>query len=610
MAALTPQQVYEGIREGFGDPPEPIREILIRQYMVAVEMIGAYLKEDMAPDDVHNEAAVRIVAYLYNSSPTGGRNIYPNAMANSGAGGLLDMFRVPRLIPVDGSIADTPGGSGLTPQQLALLAEIPSLQQDITVLNGHVTRIDGLILAIRQVPDHMGHAVGEVLTILNTGGIDWATIGEAQIAAAVAQYLIDNPISGVTAQQLAAEVAKLVALINTNAANISSNDDDIQTNATAIAKNLADLGTERARITANANAIPRLQGQIVISPNNIPSAAAIQRDFKFGWFGLPEAWLKAQGGNEFEVWANGFAFHAVDPWVPTADGVIDVNVNDTEANGINIAAGQTIVSILMVVRKDGNFVAEWETVMEIIELPTTDAPTQDQFNKEVAAREAGDDIQPETINGAARFVSFLADQERSDNVAIAHFTVAVAEDYKGVRHNYKVNDYAWFPPNSVDGKVFANIPPPTEAFEFSIDDKIEMLNLRTDPGVIAYPSGGLTAALTRTVRVLIDNPGRLDEQLWVQGSVDGQAVLNRVAWSTATNSLNFVIPIATARLIGQDEELDLSVQWYDAANAGNLVGTRRVDLPLVKHTAFVELANKAAYDAIAAKDPDTIYLFN
>ena len=485
------------------------------------------------------------------------------------------------------------------------------------------------------LPDTAGHAAGEVLTVLMGGGVDWSTIGEAQIAAAVAQYLIDNPPAGVTQQQLTAEVTRLVGLINTNASAISSNDDDIQTNANAIAANLAAIAAERGRVTKNAAdiatnrtaiagntaAIPRLQGQIVISPNNIPSAAAIQRDFKFGWFGLPDAWLKSQNANEFEVWANGFAFHAVDPWNPAADGVIDVNVNETEANGINIAAGQTIVSILMVVRSDGTFVAEWETVLEIIELPTTDAPTVAQFNAAIEAQnkaranlvtrsDAGDQIQPEPITNAAGFVSFLADQERSANAAIAHFQIAVAEDYKGVRHTYKVNDYAWFPPRSVDGKVFANIPPPPEIpepFKLSTDLKVQLLTFHVEPGVIAYPSGGLQAALTTTVKVSVDNPDVLDDDIWVQGLIDGSAVLARVKWATNTSLLNLVIPQNVAGNIGQNEELDITLQFYDAANAGNLVRQRRIGLPLVEQRAVTKLANRAAYDALAAKDPNTTY---
>ena len=549
------------------------------------------------------------------------------------------------------------------------------------------------------LPDTSGHAAGEVLTILMGGDVDWSTIGEQQIAAAVAQYLIDNPPAGVTQQQLTAEVTRLVGLINANAANISSNDTDINTNAGRIAANLAAIATERGRVTANAAAIatnragiaantaaiPPLQGGIVISPRNIPTAASIQRDFKFGWFGLPEAWLKAQGANEFEVWANGFAFHAVDPWVPTANGVIDVNVNDTEATGIDIQAGQTILSILMVVRKDGNFVADWEASLEIIELPTTDAPTQEQFNAEVALRQKGDDFNKKIITGAnaaaanASLVEFLDAQANSDNTGLIEIEANGATDGTVA---YDRGDMVVFPPKSKTGKIIGNTfdyssramaflfnqvgseadlntiadaqsdDPHGEwlrvtagfrysatgttykvddilwlqpymplragvrlmwnvgggaAFEFSTTDKIEFLNLRIEPGVIAYPSGGLTAALTRTTRVIIDNPGRLDEELWFEGEVDGQDVVNRTAWTTATAGINFVIPLATARQIGQNDQLVHDIKFYDAANAGNLVGTKRISLPLVKQRAVVELASRAAYDALAAKDPDTTY---
>ena len=465
-----------------------------------------------------------------------------------------------------------------------------------------------VVAAIRSLPDHSGHAAGEVLTILATGGVDWATIGEAQIAAAVAQYLVDNPIDGVTSDQLTAALRLRIQAEQALGTRIDNLTMTVSDNKTAIAQVVAGLSTERGRINALDDLVRANRGSIGIAPNAIPRVAAAQRDYTMSYEDLDDAWLRGKSVNEMEVWLKNTAFHAIDPWAPTADGTFTVNINETEARAIALSGADRIVPVRLVWRANGQFVALRNTWLELMPAAGV-SELAEELKAEVTARTSGDELQPETITGAAGFVSFLADQEMSAETSIAHFTIAVSENYKGVRHTYKAGDLAWFAPGSVDGKVFANIAPP-DAPELPTADKIEMLNLRADPGVIAYPSGGLTAALTRTVTILLDNPARLDTaNLFYQGSVDGQAVLTRRAWTTAVNSVPLVIPANTAALVGQDEELTLEIQWYDdtVANNGKLVGLRRVDIPLVKQTAVAKLANRAAYNALAAKDSMTLY---
>ena len=115
--ALTIAQLAGAIRRGDGitNPAEPELSILTRMQAVAELQIQQYAPN--APDDVRDEATVRIVAYLYNSPPSGGRQLYDNALSQSGAAGLLDLWRgiqfvtlIPDDTPVilpDGTVTST-----------------------------------------------------------------------------------------------------------------------------------------------------------------------------------------------------------------------------------------------------------------------------------------------------------------------------------------------------------------------------------------------------------------------------------------------------------------------------------------------------------------------
>ena len=591
--ALTLAELWGHLRRGDGvtEPEEPIRSVLVLAHSTAVEFIEVYAPD--APAHTRDQATVRMAGWLYDSDPLGRIGMTPNAAMQCGAAPLLDPWRVVRAIPVrrNGSQpSPTPSGPGLTIDQIEALLRADEIWTLQSVYREFVTANDRRIAALeREIASGQISADDEVAR---------AAAEAAAQAAAAARQVADRADTAAGEAKTAADTAQTTA----DGAKTVADRADVRStsNAAAIAKNLGDITTERGRINTLDDLVRANRGSISIAPDNIPTAAAVQREYKFAHEDLDVDWLRSKRVNSMEVWIKNTAFHSVDPWAPAQDGTYDVAVNAQEALAIGLTAGDRIVPVRLVWRASGTFVALRNTWLSIGGI-AADLAT------EVAARTSGDEIQPESITSAAGLTSFLRDQETSAQVAIAHFTIDVREVYQGVDHVYKTGDLVWFPPMSVDGKVFANIaaaPVP----ELPTADKIEMLNLRVDPGVIAYPAGGLAAALTRTVRAVIDNPGRLDDEgLFVQGTIDGQAVLARRAWTTATVSLPYVIPLATARLIGQDEELDLVLQWYDAANAGNLVGSRRVDLPLVEQMAVVELANEAAYNALAAKNSRTFY---
>ena len=71
-----------------GTVDEPYLDILARQLAVAEALIESFAPD--APDDVKNEAAIRLVGYLLDQAPTGMQS--QNPIRHSGALSLLSPF--------------------------------------------------------------------------------------------------------------------------------------------------------------------------------------------------------------------------------------------------------------------------------------------------------------------------------------------------------------------------------------------------------------------------------------------------------------------------------------------------------------------------------------
>ena len=92
---ITVAQLASAIR--VGDTAEETAEVTrLRTY--AITEIERYLGDafDDTPDEVANEATVRLVAYLYDQPTTARAAAFANAMRNSGAGRMLLGYRVHR----------------------------------------------------------------------------------------------------------------------------------------------------------------------------------------------------------------------------------------------------------------------------------------------------------------------------------------------------------------------------------------------------------------------------------------------------------------------------------------------------------------------------------
>ena len=72
-------------------PPEPLRTRLERARALAIQLVARYAPD--APEDVHDSAVIRVAGYIINSPPHQQRAAVANAMLQSGAASLLDLFR-------------------------------------------------------------------------------------------------------------------------------------------------------------------------------------------------------------------------------------------------------------------------------------------------------------------------------------------------------------------------------------------------------------------------------------------------------------------------------------------------------------------------------------
>lgn len=109
-------------------------------------------------------------------------------------------------------------------------------------------------------------------------------------------------------------------------------------------------------------------GQLEITPSNIDAVGDVQRDYQVKLSDVAVDYLTANHANSVEFTMNGFAFHVVENWAPVTSALIVVNVNATEALGIDLT-NQTSVPIAAVFRRrlagSSTYVAEIGGILTI-----------------------------------------------------------------------------------------------------------------------------------------------------------------------------------------------------------------------------------------------------
>ena len=103
--SLTVAQLANALR--VGDTTEET-ELVARLLSASTELVQRYAPD--APDAVLDEAVVRLSGYLFDMPNAPGGARYTNALRNSGAAGLLSLWRVIGATPL---LDPAPTGGGL-----------------------------------------------------------------------------------------------------------------------------------------------------------------------------------------------------------------------------------------------------------------------------------------------------------------------------------------------------------------------------------------------------------------------------------------------------------------------------------------------------------------
>ena len=95
--AVDVEQLSAALRIGDGTTatPEPTLSILTR--LLGVGQAFVELRADGAPDDIKDEAAIRMAAYLWDQPTAGAAGRYADAWRYSGASALVARWVVRRL---------------------------------------------------------------------------------------------------------------------------------------------------------------------------------------------------------------------------------------------------------------------------------------------------------------------------------------------------------------------------------------------------------------------------------------------------------------------------------------------------------------------------------
>ena len=95
---VTALELSAALRLGDGQTAliEPTAGIVNRLLSVGTELVQKYAPN--APDEIQNEAVIRVAFYLYDAPPHNSRGRYQHALTQSGASALLSMYREPRAV--------------------------------------------------------------------------------------------------------------------------------------------------------------------------------------------------------------------------------------------------------------------------------------------------------------------------------------------------------------------------------------------------------------------------------------------------------------------------------------------------------------------------------
>ena len=286
--AVTLTQLAAELRLGDGStaPAGPVGDILERILAVSTTLVRRYAPH--AIESVQDAAIIRVAAFLYDTDPSGSRNVYPNALVSSGAAALLDMYRGPSGHELGARAQSSPGDGGggdgdEVVDETAREAAATALERAIDAESDAAQAATAAAVADSKATDAAtaaSHAATAAASAHTEAQSAAKTASDAQTAAEGAQ-------STATAAQTAAAGALTAAQGAQSSADDAQQDaDQAETDATA-AQRTADANS--ASITALGT---RVDGIAARTPTADPPAL---RAWATDADGNPD-WLQEQSG--------------------------------------------------------------------------------------------------------------------------------------------------------------------------------------------------------------------------------------------------------------------------------------------------------------------------
>ena len=268
--------------------------------------------------------------------------------------------------------------------------------------------------------------------------------------------------------------------------------------------------------------------------------------------------------------------------------------------------------------------------------------SQASLDAEITKRQKGDRLTATTISTPAALTNALNSQANSDEALRIHFTAEVTLDGT----TYAQDQVSYVPPRSraienefilpsggLSAAYLARLLPALPArgsrnnkiAKFIGDDlrwqeadgltqaqQLGLIRFAATPGAFQF----LNAENLRgyAFNITVDAPQLLTGDIWFLPKIAGIAVRNsRTKWTNRTTAISLPVPDSNATrnniiaASGTTNGIILSLEFYDAANGGNLIAIVRIPVAAVHTLIPVPLVNEAAYMGIAAKHPDRLY---
>lgn len=125
--------------------------------------------------------------------------------------------------------------------------------------------------------------------------------------------------------------------------------------------------------------------------------------------------------------------------------------------------------------------------------------------------------------------------------------------------------------------------------QFTAAQQIALLSFIPNPGGIVFRDSEDLAAKVKTIRVDIPNPELLTADVWIRGDVQGQpGTGDRVKVTAATAGITITLAagnadaVASALITDGDQDVEIRLRFYDAADAGNEIERLGFNIPVVQ----------------------------